>query len=213
LVFSIDFKHDNDKTETLKFQHSEFQKSEPNLTSMHTFDENVSENVNGTNVLQEQLFCSTNVQIDRGSIERVNMELPENVSGEFKTYMDYRMISDSGSMQYKLQQQAYTDELGFRRINDDYLIAIGTFYSENVGDRFIVTLDTGLEFTATIGDIKDNKHTNSTNQYIEKNLNMIEFLVDDNVLCNLALKMGDVSYAGFEGEIVSIEKIIGGVEQ
>lgn len=208
MVFSIDFKHDNDKTETLKFQHSEFQKSEPNLTSMHTFDENVSENVNGTNVLQEQLFCSTNVQIDRGSIERVNMELPENVSGEFKTYMDYRMISDSGSMQYKLQQQAYTDENGFRKVDDAYCIALGSAYGTEIGTRYKIALDTGLEFTAILAECKDNKHTDSTNRYISENGNIIEWIVNTDKLNELALAMGDISYAGFKGKIIKIERII-----
>jgi spore germination cell wall hydrolase CwlJ-like protein len=74
LVFNIDFRHDNNKigkTETLEFQQSENQKSEPNLTSIHISDVNVSEKVNSTDILQSQLFSSIDVQdIDRGSIER-----------------------------------------------------------------------------------------------------------------------------------------------
>ena len=72
LVFNIDFRQDNIKTETLEFKPSEIQKSEPNLTSMHISDKKVSENVN-TTMLQNQLIGSTNVQVDRGGYERVSM--------------------------------------------------------------------------------------------------------------------------------------------
>ena len=62
----------------------------------------------------------------------------------FKTYMDYRCITDSASIQYQLQQQAWTDEQGLRRIASDYLVAMGTGWLENgCGERFSVTLDTG----------------------------------------------------------------------
>lgn len=211
LVFNIDFRHDNNKinkSETLKFQHSENQKFEQNLTFMHIFDGNVSENVNSTNMPQNQLFCSIDVQADRGGYERIEMDLPENVTGEFKTYMDYRCITSVGSAQYELQQQAYTDENGFRRIGDDYCVALGSAYGTEIGTTYSIVLDSGIEFTAILAECKDNKHTDSTNRYIEKNHNIVEYLVDTNKLNELALNMGDVSYAGFEGKITKIERMI-----
>ena len=48
-----------------------------------------------------------------------------NHSGK-KTYMSYKTITDKTSRQYELQTIAYTDEYGFRKIGDRYLVAIGT---------------------------------------------------------------------------------------
>jgi hypothetical protein len=208
LVFNIDFRQDNIKTETLKFQPSENQKFEQNLTSMHISDVNMSENVKSTNMLQSQLVSSTDVQIERGGYERVSMKLPEDVTGEFKTYMDYRCISDEGSNQFKLQQQAYTDSQGFRKVDDKYIVALGTYFTQSIGDEFHITLDSGVEFDAIVGDIKRNNDTDSTNKYIEKNHNIVEYIVDTDVLNETALVMGDVSYAGFEGKIIKIERMI-----
>jgi len=175
---------------------------------MHISDGNVSENVNSTNVLQNHLISSTNVQVDRGSIERVPMDLPDNVTGEFKTYMDFRCITNTSSKQWELQQLAYTGEYGFRKIGDKYLVALGTGYTKTVGDEFHITLDSGIEFDVIVGDLKSPQHTDDTNRYIEKNGNITEFIVDTNILNETALAMGDVSYAGFVGKIIKIERMI-----
>lgn len=133
-------------------------------------------------------------------------DLP-NVNTEFKAFMCYEMITDKSSNQYALQQLAYTDEYGFRRIDDYYLIAIGTFYADNCGKVFTVELDTGIIFEVIIGDIKDNRHTNSTNQYA-KGGNVIEFIVDCELISNDCWLTGDMSCSGFEGEILSIMEVI-----
>lgn len=196
LIFSMDFEQVNNKSETFKFQRSEIQKSESNLTFMQTFDVNVSENVNSVQ------------EVNRGGYKRIPMELPPETKGEFKTYMDYRCITSTGSPQWELQQQAYTGEYGFRKIGDKYMVALGTYYSETVGDEFHITLDSGIEFNVIVGDIKATQHTDDTNRYIEKNGNICEFIVNTDVLNETAVIMGDVSYAGFEGEIVKIERLV-----
>lgn len=135
---------------------------------------------------------------------------------EFKTYMDYRCITDKTSAQYELQQFAWTDEDGFRRISDDYIVAMGTYYAENVGDRFKITLDTDNEITVIIGDIKQDTHTDYFNQYTpiydENGIffsgNVLEFIVDTDVLPKVPRRLGTVSYFNYlKGNIKSIERI------
>jgi hypothetical protein len=200
LVFSIDFKQDNNisskqiTNETIPVKMCK---------TMPTNDVKVCKNVN-------EFYTESGeyIEIDRGSIERVPMELPSETKGEFKTYMDYRCITDESSSQFVLQQQAYTDENGFRRIDDKYIVALGTGYTQTVGDEFHIVLDSGVEFDVVVGDLKDPKHTDDTNRYIEKNGNIVEYLVDIDVLNEIALAMGDVSYAGFEGKVTSIERLV-----
>ena len=47
-------------------------------------------------------------------------------AGAFKCYEDYRALTDTTSLQYQLQQEAYTDEAGHRKVGHRYCIAVGT---------------------------------------------------------------------------------------
>lgn len=167
----------------------------------------------------ENLAKSSNIT---NTYYEVPMEIPietlniPTCNTEFKTYMDYRCITDKTSAQYELQQFAWTDEDGFRRIGDDYIVAMGTYYAENVGDRFKITLDTDNEITITIGDIKQDIHTDYFHQYTpiydENGIffsgNVLEFIVDTDVLPKVPRRLGTVSYFNYlKGNIKSIERI------
>lgn len=136
----------------------------------------------------------------------------------FKTYMNYKAITNKNSKQYKLQKLAYTDDNGFRRIDDDYLVAMGTYYSDTCGERFKITFEDGHEITVMIGDIKNDLHTNSTNQYTAVynsngefiSANVLEFIVDTSLLSKKAKNLGSVNcYEELCGNISTIEKIKG----
>lgn len=167
--------------------------------------ENLAKSSNITNTYYE---VPMEIQIETLDIPTCNTE--------FKTYMDYRCITDKTSDQYELQQFAWTDEDGFRRIGDDYIVAMGTYYAENVGDRFKITLDTDNEITVIIGDIKQDIHTDYFNQYTpiydENGIffsgNVLEFIVDTDVLPKVPRRLGTVSYFNYlQGNIKSIERI------
>lgn len=157
---------------------------------------------------------NVNIKIET-PISTETLDIP-TCNTEFKTYMDYRCITDKTSAQYELQQFAWTDEDGFRRIGDDYIVAMGTYYAENVGDRFKITLDTDNEITVIIGDIKQDIHTDYFNQYTpiydENGIffsgNVLEFIVDTDVLPKVPRRLGTVSYFNYlKGNIKSIERI------
>lgn len=138
----------------------------------------------------------------------LEMALPYGVDGSFKTYMDYRAITNKRSWQWGLQTRAYTNNEGFRMIDDKYLVALGTYYSNGYGEEFIITLNNGKQLNVMVGDIKANRHTDSTNRYIVRNGNIVEFIVDTNMLNNMSRRMGNVSYSGLHGGITKIEKIL-----
>lgn len=135
------------------------------------------------------------------------LPLPD-VDTDFKTYMDYRTITDKASLQYELQQQAYTDSLGIRRIGNDVCVALGTGYAEGCGERFEITLDSGNTFTAVVGDIKADCHTDSTNRYVELwegSGDMVEFIVETEKLDKSVRLMGSIGeYEKYSGNVISI---------
>lgn len=148
-------------------------------------------------------------KVKRGNLTSRSMitrelRLPDNFK-QAKHYMDYRCITDTSSNQWKLQQQAYTDGDGFRRIENDYLVAMGSFYVDKIGNRFIIELDSGKKITVRAGDMKSDNHTDSSN--MTENGNLLEFIVDDNKISNTSKLHGDMSYSGLQGKIISIKKI------
>lgn len=145
-----------------------------------------------------------NSQQKKDKTKLKSYKVPKNM--HFKSYTNYKCLSRS-SAQWKLQKKAYTDKNGLRKIGDDYLVAMGSYYTKHLGDRFKITLSTGKSFTVRICDFKANSDTNSTHQYTANGC-MIEFYVDSN-LNSKARQMGDISYIkGFKGNITKIEKII-----
>lgn len=137
-------------------------------------------------------------------------DLP-NGDMSFFTYMDYRRITDKSSRQWELQQECWTDSKGLRRYNSDYLIALGSYFSTNIGDRFLITLDNGFEFTAVLGDCRADYYMDASNKYVEMTCgkkNIIEFIVDIYALDeNVSLSGNIGSYSNYSGNIVSIQKI------
>lgn len=138
----------------------------------------------------------------------ISRNVPKNNSR--KTYMDYRKITNTSSKQYKLQQNkdCYTTDTGLRKVNEYYCIAVGTHYSNNIGDKLIIYMENGESFKAIVADIKDDKHTDETNRQHRKDGSVIEFVVDTKKLPELVRKMGDISYMNetFKGEIKAIIK-------
>ena len=140
------------------------------------------------------------------------ISLPDNKNNGFKTYMDYRAITDTSSNQWGLQQEAYTDEYGIRKVGDYYCVALGSAFSTRIGDKFLIKLEDGQEFKAILADQKSDLHTDETNKYMQLSddrINIVEFLVDTSQLEYMAKIMGDISYlshGGFEGKIISIVK-------
>lgn len=127
----------------------------------------------------------------------------------FKSWMPYTAITNQFSAAYKLQKKACTDKNGLRKIGDDYCVAMGTYYSSTVGDRFKITMSTGATFTVIISDIKSNRHTDSSHKYTASNGCMMEFLVDKQKLNPTVKQSGNVgSIKLFSGKFTKIEKLI-----
>ena len=156
--------------------------------------------------VKQQIEPKPQTQAIKGSSATGYSIPPVNTS--FKSWMPYTAITKRGSPQYKQQQYAYTDENGLRKIGDDYCVAMGTYYSSTIGERFKITMSTGATFTVIISDIKSNRHTDSTHRYTARNHCMMEFLVDKNCLANCIRVSGNVgSLSLFSGQFAKVEKI------
>lgn len=149
--------------------------------------------------------------------EYTSLGVPTNVNTSFKTYMDWRCVTNRSSAQYKyIQNWGYCDENGFMRakaeqdlgITDDYyLIALGSYYGRTIGTKYRITTDTGRIFYGVLADAKADIHTNSTKQYA-RNKDVVEFLVDTRYLRSDVKRMGSANvYMPLNGHIAKIERI------
>ena len=131
----------------------------------------------------------------------------------FKSFMDYRMITDQTSRLWKLQQKAYTDQNGIRKIGDYYCVAMGSGISSKIGDKFEVELDTGEIIKVILADQKADRHTDKTNTYLDMGdgrINVVEFIVETESMPEIVQVMGDVSYMpdeDFQGGVEIITEL------
>lgn len=143
----------------------------------------------------------------------VNEELPlPSMPSNMKYCTDYRWYGIEGTPHNKMQNLSYTDEIGCRRYNNDYCVALGSFYSERIGDRFEITLENGNVFTIITGDMKADCDTDITNMYTpcvnyenEYCANIIEFIIDEEIISDEVCNYGSLDYhEEFKGDIVKM---------
>lgn len=125
--------------------------------------------------------------------------------------MDYRTLTDTSSIQYQMQQEAYTDEEGFRRHKDgSYMVALGTYYADGCcGKSYKIFFNSGSSIECVSGDIKADEHTDETNRFREVNSELgciVEFIVDTDLISDDIKISGDCS-SRFPGQIVAIVEV------
>jgi uncharacterized protein YgiM (DUF1202 family) len=118
------------------------------------------------------------------------------VSGDKrKSYMDWTAITSKTSKQYKLQANyATTASNGVRTVNGRYCIALGSYYTHDVGRYVDVVLENGTILPCIIGDCKRDRDTiNNCSLGIDGGV--AEFIVSTSALSSTVRKYGDVSYS------------------
>lgn len=128
---------------------------------------------------------------------------------DFKSWTNYVKCVSRSSAQWEFlnSEGTWTDENGFRRKDNDYMVAMGSYYTQTLGDRFRITTVDGNEFTVVICDWKSDRHTDSKHQYTVANNCVIEFYVDDNLSSKVRQSGSASSIPELSGKISTIEKI------
>lgn len=146
------------------------------------------------------------------ALKTAGITMVPDYCGTFKAFMSKNALTSVSSPQYKLQQDSamWIDASGMQRYNDDYVIAVGKYFADAIGDRLLVTMENGTTFTAVVGDFKALAHTDPSNMYNPGSMSVIEFIVDMKALDKTVMKMGDVSYLpdlNMKGKVKSMQRI------
>ena len=104
------------------------------------------------------------------SLMSINDLLAIHTVDNFMPFMDYRYITDKTSLQYKVQSDAITDENGFRKIDNKYIVALHYDVNSqkyNIRDILFLNVDGKIK-EVIVGDLRPVKGTE----------NVVEFVVD-----------------------------------
>lgn len=141
-----------------------------------------------------------------------------DINSSFKTWMSYKAVTNKQSPQYQfINTYGWSDAEGFMRANsepdlgvkqDYYMIALGSYYGTTIGTKYRITLDTGRVFYGVLSECKADVHTNSTNQYVVHNKNIVEFIVDTTKLNWLVKQRGSANvYMPLNGSVAKVERM------
>lgn len=112
----------------------------------------------------------------------------------FKSFMPCTSITDTSSLQYKLQENcAYTGNFGIRQVNERYCVAIGTAFNVKIGTYIDLILKNGSVIPCIVGDVKSSNDTLEDNITTAKNGCVSEFIIDINSLELSVKRDGDIS--------------------
>lgn len=142
--------------------------------------------------------------------------IPVCSSSEVKTYMDYKTITNTSSVQYKyIQDNMIVDKNGILIDEQGYYgVALGSYFGD-IGSKYVFNLDTGVSLPVVKVDEKSDKHTDSGCEH-KQDKSVIEFVIDEqtaknyfgNSSNNLVLSGNFNNHENFKGKIESIEIIL-----
>lgn len=132
----------------------------------------------------------TSINSEGNTKKKNSIDIPDVDTNMF-TYMDYRAITNTKSLQYQYAQLCKIDkDTGILYYSPDnetkyYAAALGTGIADHIGETFKVTLNNSNEFYIFACDYKSDDVTDESNKgtYIKnydgkKCLNIIEFVID-----------------------------------
>lgn len=112
----------------------------------------------------------------------------------YKSWMPYTAITSISSPQYFLQNEyAYTGTYGIRQINGRYCVAVGSHFTDDIGQYFDLILENGTVVPCILADQKANEDTDEDNIFTSWNGCATEFIVDTENLNYAAKRDGDIS--------------------
>lgn len=116
----------------------------------------------------------------------------------FKSFMPYsvngRSIFCSTSKQRKLQDNfGYSGKYGIRQVDDRFCVAIGSYFTTDIGTYFDLVLENGTVIPCILADGKANCDTDANNIITVHDGSVAEFIVDMSILNSNAKRDGDIS--------------------
>lgn len=174
----------------------------PENTEMSIIDY-IDENLNAELEIEETSIAVAEEEA-KNAITYDDKDAPSN--NHFKSYMDKNTITDHYSEQYAFMQAATLDDTGVWMVDDRYCIAVGSYYTKQIGTYIDLIMENGEIIPCILGECKSDDDTDSATQRQNPNGSIAEFIVNERALPNSVKAKGSLSALGgmFDGEIETI---------
>lgn len=150
------------------------------------------------------------VSIEKNDVPVVSSPIGESKEvpsqNGFFSYMDADAITSVESDQYKLKADYVLDQSGIWTYDGRYCVAVGSYYTQEIGKCVDVYLQNGNVITCILADCKDDKDTDITCRQ-NPNGSVIEFIVNESSLSSEVKKHGNCTYAYPEFWLSEIDHI------
>ena len=165
-------------------------------------NENIKELQRKTQELEDKYMSPYHFEPD-GSVEENDTPVVGSPIGETKSvpsqngffsYMDADCITSVGTEQYKQKSGYRLDSSGIWTYDGRWCIAVGSYYTNQVGQYIDIVLKNGTIITGILADCKSDKDTDSTRRQ-NANGSIVEFIVNESSLSREVKKHGNCAYA------------------
>jgi hypothetical protein len=135
-------------------------------------------------------------EIDAQKFDYTLFDVPSQYrKNDFKSFEDYRQITSTSSPHYELQREhARTGTYGIRMVDGRFCIALGSYFTEEIGQYVDIILENGTVIPCILGDQKADAHTDALHIAHRTDGSVVEFIVDRNALPERAQARGNISY-------------------
>lgn len=149
------------------------------------------------------------------SVEKNDAPVVSSPIGESKTvpgqngffaYMDADAITSVWTEQYKQKVDYRLDPSGIWTYDGRYCVAVGSYYTQEIGKCIDIYLQNGNVITGILADCKADKDTDNTCRQ-NPNGSVIEFIVNESSLSSEVKKHGNCAYAYPEFWLSEIDHI------
>ena len=147
-------------------------------------------------------------------VEKTVYEIPSSyvnpVSGNTVSYKGGKTIERSSKITYgdlgDINDLAEPDSDGFMKLDERYLIAVGSRFDTVAGQYIDLVLENGVVIECIMGDAKADVDTDSTNTFTYKSSCCSEFIIDEASIRSDIYERGNASlkYSSWDSPVVSV---------
>ncbi len=156
----------------------------------------------------------SSMEQNEDEVEKTEYHIPSSfvnpVSGKTVSYKGGKTIERSSKITYGksgiINDLASPDQDGFMKLDDRYLIAVGSRFNAQPGQYIDLILGNGVIINCIMGDAKDDKDTDSTNTFTYRSRCCSEFIIDSKSIRSDIYNRGNASlkYSFWDSPVVRV---------
>lgn len=134
-------------------------------------------------------------------VEKITYDIPSSfvhpVTGNTVSYKGGKTIERTGKITYgdagDINRMASPDQDGFMKLDNRYLIAVGSRFDTVPGQYMDLVLENGVVIPCIMGDLKADQDTDSTNTFTYHSRCCSEFIIDEDSIRTDIYERGNAS--------------------